>query len=160
MQEVAVTEGKGTYIVILHLPEEKKIEIGQLGKFRFTKGYYAYVGSAFGNGGLQQRISHHINGTEKPHWHIDYLREHAEPVEIWFTESRNNQEHTWAKILTNMPGGNFFLNGFGSSDCKCVSHLYYFGSVPCFQSFKNLLNNNFRRETEIERMLIQEFELR
>ena len=153
MAEGVNIEEKGTYVMILHLPEEKKIEVGSLGEFRFTKGYYAYVGSAFGTGGLKQRISHHIKPTKNPHWHIDYLRSHAEPVEIWFTNSIMKLEHTWAKILTYMPGGNFFLTGFGSSDCKCVSHLYYFGSLPCFQSFKNLLRNNRRNEEDVERVL-------
>ncbi len=155
MQQVATKEGKGTYIIILHLPEEKNIEVGNLGKFRFTKGYYAYVGSAFGNGGLQQRISHHISESENPHWHVDYLRKYAQPVEVWFTNSIKNMEHTWVKVLTNMPGGNFFLNGFGSSDCNCVSHLYYFGSLPGFQSFKNLIRNNLKMESKIERELLQ-----
>ena len=157
MQQGETKEGKGTYIIILHLPEERKIEIGNLGKFSFTKGYYAYVGSAFGNGGLKERLSHHIKVTENPHWHIDYLRVHAQPVEIWFTNSIKKVEHSWAKILTYMPGGNFFLSGFGSSDCKCISHLYYFGNLPCFQSFKNLLQNSHYNETEIEieRVVIQ-----
>lgn len=155
MHSKSANEGKGTYIIILHLPEEKQIEIGRLGKFRFTKGYYAYVGSAMGTGGLQHRISHHIHKSDHPHWHIDYLMTYSKPVEIWFTKSFEKFEHIWAKILTAMPGGNFFLTGFGSSDCKCISHLYYFGSLPCFQHFKNLLQMKLRRESpEVERLLV------
>ncbi len=155
MHSKSTDEKKGTYIIILHLPEEKQIEVGRLGKFRFTKGYYAYVGSALGTDGLQQRLSHHIQPAENPHWHIDYLRAHSRLVEIWFTKSFEKLEHIWAKILTKMPGGNFFLTGFGSSDCKCISHLYYFGSLPCFQNFMNLLQMKLRREPQkIERLLV------
>lgn len=155
MEKGVAKEGKGTYVMILRLQEEKKIEVGDLGNFRFTKGYYAYVGSAFGKGGLRQRISHHVNRADNPHWHIDYLRAYAEPVEVWVTKSVHKMEHVWANIMRNMPGGNFFLTGFGSSDCKCVSHLYYFSSLPCFQSFKNLLVTNRVSEIDVERVLIQ-----
>ena len=39
MEKGVAKEGKGTYVMILRLQEEKKIEVGDLGNFRFTKGY-------------------------------------------------------------------------------------------------------------------------
>ncbi len=155
METLSGTCVKGTYILVLHLSEEKKIEVGQLGMFRFSKGYYAYVGSAFGEGGLEQRISHHLQISDKPHWHIDYLRQHSRPVEIWTIKSDDKLEHACAEVLNKMPGGNFFLNGFGSSDCKCVSHLYYFGNLPSFQNFSDLIEKNIRnRSYEAERVIV------
>jgi|YelNatPaOPRAMG01_1025707.scaffolds.fasta_scaffold00220_18 Uri superfamily endonuclease len=155
METLSGTCVKGTYILVLHLPEEKKIEIGQLGTFRFSKGFYAYVGSAFGEGGLEQRLSHHLQISSKPHWHIDYLRQYSHVVEIWTVKSSEKLEHVWAELLKKMPGGNFFLNGFGSSDCKCVSHLFYFSNLPLFQNFTELAKRNMKNKTyEIERVIV------
>ncbi|MCD4722450.1 MAG: DUF123 domain-containing protein [Desulfobacula sp.] len=53
-------DGKGTYIIVMYLDKSKRIQIGKLGQFKFKKGHYAYVGSAFGPGGLKSRIKHHI----------------------------------------------------------------------------------------------------
>ena len=49
---------KGTYVLIASVPQMKRLGIGQLGEFDIVPGYYAYVGSAFGAGGLYARISH------------------------------------------------------------------------------------------------------
>ena len=57
----------------------KRIDIGSLGRFDILPGFYAYVGSAFGAGGLRARIGHHLESTAWPHWHIDYLLGIAEP---------------------------------------------------------------------------------
>jgi Uri superfamily endonuclease len=72
------TDGKGVYVLILYLPYRRTIQIGRLGKFNFSDGYYAYVGSAFGPGGLAARLSHHLRRSHKPRWHIDYLRRHVD----------------------------------------------------------------------------------
>ena len=53
---------KGTYILVIFLKENSKIEIGSLGKISFSKGYYLYVGSAMGNYGsatLINRVKRH-----------------------------------------------------------------------------------------------------
>ncbi len=60
----------------------KRLEIGRLGSFNIIPGFYAYVGSAFGPGGLRARIRHHLESVAQPHWHIDYLLGYAEPVEV------------------------------------------------------------------------------
>jgi Uri superfamily endonuclease len=46
-------EEKGTYAFIASVPQMKHIEIGRLGVFDLLPGFYAYVGSAFGAGGLR-----------------------------------------------------------------------------------------------------------
>jgi len=66
-------EEKGTYILIARVLQMKRLSIGRLGKFDLVPGFYAYVGSAFGFGGLRARIGHHLESTAEPHWHIDYL---------------------------------------------------------------------------------------
>ena len=78
-------EAKGTYVLIALVTRMKRLEIGGLGACDIVPGYYAYVGSAFGAGGLRARIGHHLESTAGPHWHIDYLLGVAEPVEVWYT---------------------------------------------------------------------------
>ena len=72
-------EDKGTYILITSVSQMRRWEVGSLGKFDLVPGFYAYVGSAFGPGGLQARVGHHLAGTAEPHWHIDYLLRIANP---------------------------------------------------------------------------------
>lgn len=118
---------KGTYLLILYLAMAKEIRIGKLGTFEFKKGYYAYIGSAFCPGGLSARINHHLEVTHHPHWHIDYLRKYASIYEIWICEQEIRLEHRWADILrTTIDNASIPAPGFGSSDCMCETHLFYF----------------------------------
>jgi Uri superfamily endonuclease len=46
-------EAKGTYVLIASVGQMKRLEIGRLGAYDIVPGFYAYVGSAFGAGGLR-----------------------------------------------------------------------------------------------------------
>ena len=126
---------KGTYILLLKLPEPGTIQVGKFGEFNFPAGYYAYVGSAFGPGGLAGRLSHHFKMSERPHWHIDYLRRHAQIEQVWFEKGEIKQEHEWADTLANLPGSQILVPGFGCSDCDCQSHLFYFEEMPRMEEY-------------------------
>jgi len=89
-------EAKGTYILIASVAQMKRLEIGRLGAYDIVPGFYAYVGSALGAGGLRARLGHHLESTASPHWHIDYLLGVAEPVEAWYTTANQKLEHQWA----------------------------------------------------------------
>ena len=118
---------KGAYILLQRLPARVRLEIGRLGEIDFPKGYYAYVGSALNN--LEKRIARH-RLIEKPrHWHIDYLRPHARWIAAWRFESRDRLECRLNNRLMNSPEGRP-VPRFGSSDCKCRSHLHYFREDP------------------------------
>ncbi|MGB9605265.1 MAG: DUF123 domain-containing protein, partial [Bryobacteraceae bacterium] len=67
-------------------------------------------------------------GTNRPRWHVDWLRGIAEPVEVWFCQGGKRREHEWAAVLRSFADG--IVAGFGSSDCECRSHLYYFRRRP------------------------------
>jgi Uri superfamily endonuclease len=88
------------------------------------------VGSAFGPGGLVGRITHHLGLTPRPHWHIDFLRSHAVPKEIWIGLQEIRQEHIWADLLRRARYARQPVAGFGSSDCRCYSHLFHFPKKP------------------------------
>jgi len=129
---------KGTYALIISLEMEASIAVGKLGRFTFPKGYYIYAGSALG--GLRQRVQRHLRGgggegsTKKLRWHIDYLLQHAKVVEVWYIE--DSRECLWASTAREMPQGQILVPGFGSSDCRCPSHLIYFPHLPSFVLFQ------------------------
>src|SRR5512139_3339944 len=58
--DIELPEDKGTYILLVSLRQAKRLEIGRLGAFDLVPGFYAYVGSAHGSGGLRARIQHHL----------------------------------------------------------------------------------------------------
>ena len=120
----------GTYAVVLSSPAPRSVVVGKLGTLGLKPGFYIYMGSAFGPGGLRARIGHHLQIVRRPHWHIDYIGRYLEPVEIWYTCDAANREHQWATVLAKSKGATIPLAGFGSSDCRCQSHLYYFNYRP------------------------------
>lgn len=89
-----LSTGKGTYALVLHLKRETDIRVGGLGVFRFPAGWYVYTGSA--RSGLRQRLARHMKKGKLLRWHIDYLREHADPVEVWYTLSEERLECRWS----------------------------------------------------------------
>jgi len=128
------TKQKGIYILILRLSNKSSIKIGRLGEFDFKEGYYFYIGSAFGPGGIQGRLKHHIKISSNPHWHIDYLRKRAELIKILYCISAREYEHITARSLEKL----FIapVKNFGTSDCKCDSHLFYSGYYPDIEKIK------------------------
>lgn len=124
---------KGTYSLVLRLDQPARLTIGRLGVFDFPAGYYAYVGSAFGSGGLRGRLKHHLASARKLHWHIDYLRQRAAVLEVWYLASETRHEHRWAGALCSMAGAVVPVPRFGASDCKCAAHLVRFPEKPMLE---------------------------
>lgn len=110
---------KGSYILLIKLPEEQTITIGSLKAIRFPSGYYAYVGSAMG--GFKARLNHHLKGNKRPHWHIDYLLQGASITSIILCEAEHRVECIIARALKCQFDS---VPGFGASDCHCRSHLF------------------------------------
>ncbi|MGB9857008.1 MAG: GIY-YIG nuclease family protein [Dictyoglomaceae bacterium] len=112
---------KGIYILLINLERDLELNIGSLGKIRFTKGIYAYVGSAQNN--LEKRILRHISKNKKKFWHIDYLlsEDIAKVVGVIYIEAERSYECEIAKAFQRKKD---FIPYFGSSDCKCKSHLF------------------------------------
>lgn len=124
----------GTYILILRLEQPQRLRIGALGTFDFPAAHYAYVGSAFGPGGLRGRLTHHLAAATRPlprpHWHIDYLRAAAPIARIACVASDQRLEHDWARLLLDAPGAFVPVSRFGASDCRCPAHLTGFERDP------------------------------
>jgi Uri superfamily endonuclease len=132
----------GTYTLVLSSSVEKPVNIGKLGTLFLKPGFYVYIGSAFGPGGLKARIKHHFSYSTRPHWHLDYLRPALSVCEIWYTYDQTRREHQWAAIHSQTRGSILPLPGFGSSDCRCLSHLLFYKSKPS--------GNHFRRKIRAE----------
>ena len=153
---------KGTYALVMELGSETSIAVGRLGRrsgvseITFPAGFYVYFGSA--HGGLRQRVSRHlkdegVEGTrgsrkKRLHWLIDYLVQFADVTEVWYTfegEQDERQLRTdrleclWCRAAGELPQAQFLIPGFGSSDCRCPSHLIYFPTPPSFELFRQLL---------------------
>ena len=131
--------GPGTYVLLLRVAVDWTCQVGKLGRLTFCTGFYLYVGSAQGRGGISGRLRHHLNPSAVPHWHIDYLAKVATLEEIWYQESQTKQEHNWAAILSTLRG--IPLAGFGSSDCRCQSHLFLFVRRPRINSLRKALRD-------------------
>lgn len=95
--------GPGTYVLVLRSSTTRTIFIGRLGKLPLRPGSYLYIGSAFGPGGLRARIWHHSHRAERPHWHIDYLRRHAQLEAVWYCGGAPD-EHETADVIGRLPG--------------------------------------------------------
>jgi len=135
---------RGTYALVVHLANNCTLEVGMLGRFDFASGFYVYIGSAFGPGGLAARINHHLRKTDRPRWHIDYLRRAATITAVLFSRSELPVEHQWAATVAKMNRARIPVSGFGSSDCKCLSHLCYFSRKPGNRTLISHLENNGR----------------
>ncbi len=131
-----MTSRPGTYALILASTLSRCLRIGQLGDLALRPGWYVYIGSAFGPGGVRARLAHHRKLAARPHWHIDHLRLHSQLERVWYTHDSIRREHQWAQVMQRLPGAEVPLRGFGSSDCACVSHLVYFARRPSFRHFQ------------------------
>jgi Uri superfamily endonuclease len=70
---------------------------------------------------------------------LDYLRAHGRVQEVWYGHTPAFCEHQWAQALMNMRGAAVPADGFGSSDCRCRSHLVKFGRRPRKTTFRRRL---------------------
>ncbi|RLB43231.1 MAG: hypothetical protein DRH12_03605 [Deltaproteobacteria bacterium] len=115
-------EMQGTYILIIRVLTPKDLDVGKLGKIHFDKGLYAYVGS--GMRGLEGRIKRHLRRKKKNHWHIDYLLAYSEIIDLIILETRQRCE---CEVASRLSAQFSSIKNFGSSDCRCSSHLFFLG---------------------------------
>ena len=122
---VAPFTSSGVYQLFLRLPETATLQIGRLGKFDFPAGLYVYTGSAMG--GIGARVARHLRTEKKKHWHIDYLLAQATIEAIAVLSTKERMECLLHTALMQELEGKVVAARFGSSDCRCPSHLGYLG---------------------------------
>jgi Uri superfamily endonuclease len=129
-----MTKEKGSYILFLQVDKSIKIHVGYLDEVIFKKGYYIYIGSALGPGGLQTRLVRHLLRKKKVHWHIDYLTVHPNVecisyMEIFSLEKIECQINDLLKDEVLAGSKYEVIPNFGSSDCSCKSHIIYLEKI-------------------------------
>ena len=113
----------GTYALVMACSSDPKVAVGKLGSLRLQSGFYVYVGSAFGPGGLKARIARHRQISSRFHWHIDYLLNNKK-VELTSIYTIESGEQLECRIAKRVARHGTPVPRFGCSDCKCTSHLY------------------------------------
>ena len=111
----------GSYALVLRLPYRRNIQIDKLGLVEFPRGHYIYFGSALG--GLDARVARHFSNQKKLHGHADYLSAEAPWEHAWQLPDGKRWECVWAAAAIATDGVDVPAPGFGSSDCRCISHL-------------------------------------
>src|SRR4051794_22278559 len=98
---------KGTYVLMLESKEETHhASVGPHGDITLPAGFYAYVGSAHGSGGVKARVGHHLGRHDHhPIWHLDYVRPALEVVEAWVTYDPIKRECAWSDLVRAALGG-------------------------------------------------------
>lgn len=125
----------GVYILHLKLLHPRVICIGKLEDAQFLPGDYLYEGSARGYGGLRSRVGRYLEGSEKRHWHIDWLMPAVVVKGYYYLETNKKLECDWNQVILNLPECSVPIQGFGASDCKhipipCAAHLVCFDMIP------------------------------
>lgn len=115
----------GAYHLILRVHRRVALRVGRLGAVSFPAGWYVYTGSAMG--GVEARVARHRRRQKPLHWHIDYLLGAAELVDVVVVPARRRLECERNRIVLSLPGARVGAPRFGSGDCRCPSHLAYFG---------------------------------
>jgi Uri superfamily endonuclease len=147
--KLAVVEAQtGTYVVVLSPRATGIVRVGRLGRLRLQSGFYVYVGSAHASG-ARGRLRHHLELSSRPHWHIDYLRRHTSLEEVWYCYDGISREHQWALCLGTQAGASIPLAGFGTSDCQCEPHLYFFRSRPSRKVFVRSLRTSDQKHPQV-----------
>ena len=127
----------GAYVLVLQLRRPRVLKWNRSGaRTKFPPGWYLYIGSALGSGGIAARTARHIRrlgDNKKPHWHIDYFREAADLHEVWWSRTSDPAtEHELAQAIASFSGSSVPAAGFGASDCgsNCESHFFQFARRP------------------------------
>lgn len=135
----------GTYTIVIQNDAHEKIQVGQWGPLDLISGYYLYVGSALGPGGVAARVARHCRRSKPFRWHIDYITAVAAPIAAWYYHSSAKLEHRWAAKLQRSAQLSH-IERFGSSDCRCATHLFYTHKKPGPTLFTDL-NASYTRLT-------------
>ncbi len=120
----------GTYVLLMHSRERRDLVVGRLGALALRPGWYVYVGSALGPGGVRARVRRHLRTPRRPHWHLDALLPHVRVMGLWVGYGPERRECAWAAALGGLPGAGVPLPGFGASDCRCRAHLFRLPGAP------------------------------
>lgn len=152
----SIPNAPGVYILVLYLSQTTTITFNRKSsQHSFPSGWYVYVGSARGPGGLSRRVARHQRRNadgKRMHWNVDYFRELAPIVEVWYSYTRSEQmEHEWASAVSSMHGATVPVQGFGANDCRqcCSAHFFHFIERPATSLFRSRLRDLIAQQPSV-----------
>ncbi|EHR77747.1 endonuclease [Thermococcus litoralis DSM 5473] len=125
---------KGSYLLVIYLERDANIRT-KAREFHLKKGYYIYVGSAMNS--LEKRVARHFRKKKRLHWHIDFLLQRAQLLSAYLIPSEERIEEELSRIVGKVFQG---VEGFGASDVKVKTNLYY-SATPPDGTICNILNS-------------------
>jgi len=123
---------KGIYVLVISVDKDISVNVGALGGVNFEKGLYAYVGSA--QKSLEKRVRRHLGRAKRNFWRIDYLLNdnNVKVLKVFYKNAGKSEE---CKVANKIGERCVSTKGFGSSDCKCQSHLFKIGDYRFLREF-------------------------
>lgn len=91
---------RGIYFLVLHLEEEKEIEIGNQGTMHFPKGYYVYVGAAKEN--LTKQMNSHRRLRKQIRSPVDAIRQVSSVTAVLPIRSGEDLRHQASSMMRNI----------------------------------------------------------
>jgi Uri superfamily endonuclease len=133
---------KGVYVLVIQVDKDIQVNVGGIGKSTFRKGFYAYVGSAQNN--LEKRVARHLRKEKRKFWHVDYLLDDnaTKVVSVFHKQADKTEECAIARVIGERGKP---IDGFGSSDCNCTSHLFHIKDHEFLQECMQVLDVKTRR---------------
>jgi len=117
----ALEKDQGIYALRIRLRQPVLVAAGAISSWRLSSGTYWYVGSAQRN--LRRRLSRHLRNNKQLQWHIDYLLARPETgVIALYTKLADKSKECKTALVLSLCGNP--VPHFGSSDCRCPSHLF------------------------------------
>jgi Uri superfamily endonuclease len=134
----------GVYVLVVFLPNPVEVNAKSFGHLFLEAGHYLYCGSA--QAGLLPRLARHMRPDKKRHWHIDSLTNEGEVIGALTLDGPKTTECLLAQILSGLPGVTPVGRGFGSSDCRCPTHLFRVDSDESLSMALNIIRVSFFEE--------------
>ncbi len=112
----------GAYALLIRLDRPMRPAIRTLAPATLAAGYYLYLGSARGPGGIRARVARHLRRDKPIHWHVDHLTTKGRVTRV--IAAPGGSECALAARALGFDSVSVPVAGFGSSDCrKCPAHL-------------------------------------
>ncbi len=115
---------RGSYFLVIKVERDMIVRTKRK-EFPLKAGYYVYVGSAMNS--LEKRVERHFKKDKKLHWHIDFLLKESELLRAYIIPSNVKIEEELSMEVSKFGKP---VEGFGASDLKIGSNLYYFKDEP------------------------------
>ncbi|OGV76201.1 MAG: 2-amino-4-hydroxy-6-hydroxymethyldihydropteridine diphosphokinase [Lentisphaerae bacterium RIFOXYB12_FULL_65_16] len=121
------TQTQGVYLLTIRLPRACAVTVPRPDT-TLAAGWYVYTGSAMS--GLEARLARHLRTSQVRHWHLDHLLAVGRVLNVQLQlTGEKAAECRLAATVRGWPEAEP-VAGFGSTDCRCGSHLARFPARP------------------------------